>query len=457
MDLSTVPRGELLRLIYQLQDEVKLLKAEIAELRSRLPPGPQSEGKTVLPSFVKLNTKPKAHERKKREHGYGRVLDLPTRRIFHSLESCTGCGGPLGKPSVAYTREVVDVPASVAEVTEHVIFKRLCPLCHKRVYPKVDFTNQVVGKSRLGVNLASLVTTLREEFSLPLNKLQRYLKLVYRLSLSEGEIVDLLGKTAQRGKSQYQAIKKEIRASPVVHADETGSRESGQNGFAWSFSTTRAQLLLYHQSRRKQVVREVLGQDGEPDAFTGVLVSDFYASYNEYQGFHQRCWVHLLRDIHELRQKFPRHPPLNRWAKRVSDLIAQAKAYPGPAPDTPPGLAQRQREEREVYFKEKLRDLCGRYLVQESPMSTLCGRITTSLSELFTFVRFPGVSSDNNKAERDIRHLVISRKISGGTRSKKGTQTKEVLSSLFGTWRLQGLNPLEQCRLLLVSSPCQEV
>ena len=46
---------------------------------------------------------------------------------------------------------------------------------------------------------------------------------------------------------------------------------------------------------------------------------------------------------------------------------------------------------------------------------------------------------------------MISRKISGGTRSQQGAETKMALASLFGTWRAQGLNPLLACRELLVS------
>ena len=37
--------------------------------------------------------------------------------------------------------------------------------------------------------------------------------------------------------------------------------------------------------------------------------------------------------------------------------------------------------------------------------------------ELFVFVAEPDVPSENNAAERSLRHLVTSRKISGGTRS----------------------------------------
>ena len=81
----------------------------------------------------------------------------------------------------------------------------------------------------------------------------------------------------------------------------------------------------------------------------------------------------------------------------------------------------------------------------------LCRRIDKHLKELFVFVAEPEVPPDNNAAERSLRPLVISRKISGGTRSNQGTDAKMTLSSLFGTWRAQGQNPLTACRQLLTS------
>ena len=58
----------------------------------------------------------------------------------------------------------------------------------------------------------------------------------------------------------------------------------------------------------------------------------------------------------------------------------------------------------------------------------LCRRIERSIKELFVFVSLPAVPSDppsfNNAAERSLRHLVISRKISGGTRSEQGSNSR---------------------------------
>ena len=77
--------------------------------------------------------------------------------------------------------------------------------------------------------------------------------------------------------------------------------------------------------------------------------------------------------------------------------------------------------------------------------------IERHIKERFVFVAEPDVPADNNAAERSLRHLVISRKVSGGTRSEQGTESKMTLASIFGTWRAQGLNPLAACRQLLTS------
>lgn len=457
MDFLTAPRAELIRLIYDLIDENKALKIQIVELRARVDKQRPKEQEKQIPPFVKPNIKTKdKKKRKNRNLGFGRVRATPTKHVLHSFEVCPNCSSPLGKPSVAYTREVIDIPLPTVEVIEHIVFKRWCTSCGKRWYPKVNLSGITVGKQRFGVNVMSLVDNLRERFLQPLNKIQQYLKTVYQLELSEGALVDMLQRTAALGKSDYEDIGNRLKASDVVYADETGGRENGKNGYTWSFSNTKYQLLLYQRSRKKEIVKEVLGSEEDEDCFQGVLVTDFLASYNEYQGFHQRCWVHLDRDMDELVEQYPEDRGLKSWVERTKAIWAKAKDYPGPSPNLPLGLQAQERIEEEDYFKDKLRKLCEQYVLQDVPQSTLCSRIITHLSELFVFVRFPNIESSNNRAERALRHTVVARKISGGTRSPKGSETRAILGSLFGTWRLQGLNPLEQTRLLLARALCQE-
>ena len=122
-DLLSAPRGELLKLIYELIEKNQALKTQIAELQKRLgekiPPP-----KLTVPPVVKPNKKKKkTSTRKKRSHGYARSSDIPTKAVFHSFDTCPNCGGSeLGKPSVGYTRQIIDIPIPQVEITKHIVF-----------------------------------------------------------------------------------------------------------------------------------------------------------------------------------------------------------------------------------------------------------------------------------------------------------------------------------------------
>jgi hypothetical protein len=356
----------------------------------------------------------------------------------------------LGKPAVTYTRQIIDIPVVQYEVVEHVVFKRYCFNCQIRFYPQVDFSAYVLGKGRIGINLMSAIFTMREEENLSINQIRAHLHTFYHLELSVGEIVEILHQEATLGENEYQKIQQNLLSSKVIYADETGGRQDGQNGYHWSFSDHKFQLLLYRKSRSAKVVKEVLGEGGEN--FGGVLVTDFFTSYNEYLGPHQRCWVHYLRDIKKLKEDNPKDRKLKGWASKIHTLLEEAKYYPGPRSSLPPGLRQQERITKELYFKQQLKILCEPYIKTQTPQATLCARALRFLPEMFTFVRYEGVNSDNNMAERAVRKTVIRRKISFGTRSPKGSQTQSILGSLFGTWHLQNLNPFEQMKLLLLNA-----
>ena len=143
---------------------------------------------------------------------------------------------------------------------------------------------------------------------------------MHQLRRSVGAIVSAIHQTAQRAQPAVAAILDRIRASPVVHADETGWREDGANGYVWTFSTPTERYFL-RRGRGKAVVDEALGE-----SFSGVLVSDCYAAYHHYDGPKQRCWAHLLRDIHDQRTRYPKDAALARWTVAVHQLYVAAGA-----------------------------------------------------------------------------------------------------------------------------------
>ena len=320
--------------------------------------------------------------------------------------------------------------------------------------PQEPLEGLTVERRRLGPNLMSLIVTLREEGRLPFRSIQWYLQTVHQLKLSVGAITDVVHAAAQRAQPLVAEMLDRIRGSPVVHADETGWRQDGVNGYVWTFSTPTERYFL-RRGRGKAVVDEVLGESaGQDDGFSGVLVSDFYAAYSHYAGLKQRCWVHLLRDIDELKALYPQNSALVRWATAVRQLYERAKVC---ADDRSQQAASYQPSVSQVspnqlMLERLLLSLCKPFCDDDAaPQAKLCRRIDKFIKELFVFVSHPGVPSENNAAERSLRHLVISRKISGGTRSERGTNSKMALASLFGTWRANSINPLIQCRNLLVS------
>ena len=330
IDLTTASRDVLIAIIVQqqaviaeLQVMMVRLERRVAELEGQAKPGGPPRMPGLKPSSGR---QPPAQQqpRKQRRHGFARRRMTPTHRVEHVVESCPDCGTHLTGGWVQRTREVIELPVVPVQVTEHVCIARTCPACRRRCIPPAQLDGVALGRQRLGVNVLSRIATLREEGRLPIRSIQWYLCTVHQLRLSVGAIVSAIHQTAQQAQPAVAAILDRIRASPVVHADETGWRQNGNNGYVWTFSTPTERYFL-RRGRGKAVVDEALGE-----SFSGVLVSDFYAAYHHYDGPKQRCWAHLLRDIHDLVALYPKDTALAQWAAAVHQLYVEARSMSRP-------------------------------------------------------------------------------------------------------------------------------
>jgi hypothetical protein len=288
--------------------------------------------------------------------------------------------------------------------------------------------------------VAALVAYLRTTLRLPVRQVQVYLETLHQLHLSVGEIVALARGVSQKLQSQADALLAQLHDQPVVHQDETGWRENGRNGYVWTLASAGPEAVRYYEhsfSRSHHVAQRLLGA-----RFRGVLVSDFYAAYNLIPGRHQRCWVHLLRDLHQLKEEQAGRDQVVVWAQRVRQLYDEAIAWQAAQPGAT--AAERRRQYHDLYRRAVE---LGQHHAQDRthPCWALAKRLLRHQEELFQFVLEPDVPADNNLAERSLRPLVVMRKISGGTRSPAGSQTPLILASLFATWAARGRNPFAAC------------
>ncbi|MBD3177920.1 MAG: IS66 family transposase [Armatimonadia bacterium] len=435
--------------IERLENIVKQQAERITELEKKL----DEKGKPPPPGFVKANRKKKPdgekkQNRTKRSTNHARKLEPCTEEVLHAVESCPDCGRKLSDGWEHGRRQVLDLPETRYIVRDHVLIGRYCGQCKRRHIPKIDLSGEVTGKHRVSIRVMALVAYLKTECRQSLRQIRELLEAIYGLKLSDGAVTKIAHKVAAWGREEYEKLRQEVRSSPVVHADETGWREDGINGYLWTFVNERLRFFVRDRSRGSAVPLEVLGE-----AFDGVLVSDFYSGYGPLECTKQRCWVHLLRDLDELTEDHADHKGIARWVERIRSLYEHALAYRREqlAYEGDVTMALRKRRQRaRREFERRLLSQVRRYLSKrDDPRHTLSKRIEKFVYEMFVFVEHPAVPPENNLAERALRPAVIHRKVCGGTRSARGSETMATLRSLFGTWRLQGHDLLAACQDLL--------
>lgn len=449
---------ELLARLAALEAEDARLRAELAALHGEgAPPSgagaaapapdPPPPARRRPPGWVKANVVVLARRRPRtpRPPAPGRRREVPDRIVVHAPAVCPDCGQALRGGRLVGRRQVVDLPPVRAEVVEHQARQRRCRGCGwvgRGAMP--DLGAQVGPHRRFGWGVAAWAATLRTKLRLPLRQVRWLLGRLWGLRLSLGALQGLLAGAAHAGRAAYDALLAEARAGPVVHVDETGWREDGRNGYVWTVSTPTVRVFHYTRSRAGAVAQRLLGEDG-----AAAVVSDFYGGYDSLARRQQRCWAHLLRDIADLVEAHPDDPNPARWAKAVRRVYAKAAAWAARA--TADGVRPILRERVADRFAAALVDVCRQ--PAGAPQATLCQRIARYRTDLFTFVADPAVPPTNNAAERALRPLVVARKVSGGTRSRRGSQTRMVLQSLVATWDLRGLDPVAEFLALLAAPP----
>jgi len=133
------------------------------------------------------------------------------------------------------------------------------------------------------------------------------------------------------------------------------------------------------------------------------------------------CYAHLLREVRDLSKEFPQVSEVSQFVAAFAPLLAEAMKLRA-QPLTPTRFRQRALELK-VEIKALVHSQAQHPGIQKIP-NLFRERAKNS-----------AIPADNNRAEHELRPLVIARKISVGSQSEQGARTRETLMSVLHTLR----------------------
>jgi hypothetical protein len=417
----------------QAQDgRINELEAEIAELKSRLN-HEVDKAKTYAGMIFKSNVRkqPAATGRggKPGHPGNGRRNSTRIdREIDVCLTNCYGCNAPLKQTTSFDERIIEDIPTTQTVVTKYRIQRQWCIVCHKEVRAIPQGT---IPGARFGINTLVLILCLKYRLRVPLEKIAELLETQHGLVITSQGIAELLHVTKTKFIKQYNDILTEVRNAPVKNADETGWRINGVNGWCWLFATPSAAFYTIEETRGKDVPQRLLGHDP-----TGVLVRDDCPSYFSLPMPQQSCWAHLLRVSHDAAEKDSASKEIQVLHRELACLFQELGAI------IRTQFNKNKRRAAYATYTKRIKTITAR-MYQHDDAKAVQTRIANQNTNLITALLYHGVPLTNNHAERMIRPMVITRKISGGSQSDRGAATHAVNMSVMQTLALKGQSFLE--------------
>ena len=418
-------------------------KEEIARLKARLryqertaKEGPFGSSTPSAKIPIKANTTPACSHRRggaKAGHkGYGRrglaAHEITRQQSVAGPDRCPYCGGTMD-PKGYKARTVIDVDPVRKDVIRYELEQRDCTRCHRVLTAR---PSGVFAKSLLGNRLLAYVAVEHYLHGITLGRLST------QLGLGQGTLWAALHQLARRFDGVTERLLLEYRRAPVKHADETGWRNDGLNGYAWLFCTALVSLFRFRQSRSASVAQEVFG----PKRLPGTLVVDRYNGYNQAPCAIQYCYAHLLREVQDLAQEFPDVTEVLNFVASLAPLLADAIKLRAQGL-SPPLFGQKALE-----LKLEIKSVVHAS-AQHPGIQRIQNIFRENASRLYHWSKSPAIPAENNRAERELRPLVIARKISFGSQSEQGAKTRETLMTVLHTLNKRTKDPFGAfCRTL---------
>lgn len=412
--------------IDELTEEVKRLKSKLNYLERREKEG--YFGSSTPSSQVPLKANAANDNQGKRggakpgHRGHGRQTfdksgaDRVIRVQSELGDRCPRCGGPLEDKGIEDHR-VIDIPPLKTERILYQLPKRYCSRCQKSYQAPAP---GVLPRSLYGNQLVATASTMHYLHGIPMGRI------IEQIDIGLGPLIKIFHRLAKILGGIPNRLIELYRQSAVKHADETSWRNDGQSGYVWLFATDKISLFLFRKTRSSSVPREVFGDKLLP----GTLVVDRYNAYNKAPCALQYCYSHLLREVEDMEKEFSEAEEVKTFVGVLAPLLATA-------------MHLRSLPITDAQFYEQAAEVKTHIIavVHASAQHLAIRRIQEIFHDhadrMYRWAEDRRIPADNNLAERDLRPTVIARKVSFGSQSDAGAQTRGVLMTTLRTLKKQ--------------------
>jgi hypothetical protein len=441
---------------------IEQLQARIAELEREL--GRHSQNSSLPPSSDSQAQRESRQARRRRERDEakrdpgkqpgapGAHLERvahPDRSVTHTPSECEGCGASLADAAVTgvESRQVFDLPARRAEVTDHRVERRRCSCGHETAGM---FPPEARAPTCWGPHVRAIAIYLLVRHHVPIERGAEILSDLCGAPVSTGWLAGLSGEAASGLEPFIDDVKDRLAAEPVVHADETGARVAGAKWWFHVVSTAMFTFLGVHARRGKHATDEhgILGR------YTGTLVSDRWRPYWSYKQLaHQICCAHLLRDLEAVGEVATQTEWTQTMRALLLDTLRRTEAARAAGRTE---LSRRQRSRIHARYRNIVADALDanpepvdhngqphKRDALERAGYNLAVAFRDHEHEILRYTTDLAVPFTNNQAERDLRMVKLQQKISGTFRTTRSAERFATIRSYIETGRKHGHNPID--------------
>lgn len=268
------------------------------------------------------------------------------------------------------------------------------------------------------------------------------------LSISSGQVSNLLLKNGEKLQRADRHLRTTgIAKSPHLQSDASGAKRKDKrtgriiNHYVQVISHRLLSIFSITPKYNAKTLNKLLTKTGRQKLFVS---DDGSPNGDRLQTKRQLCWVHEIRHYKKMFPFFNPHRKLQEKILHEWRVFYQlAKHY-----------KETRLEEREERRKQ-IQQLFHQITNQSTGFEVLDRQLQLTRKKegrLLLFLDHPDLPIHNNQCEQDLRHFVIMRKITGGTKSAKGDRSLARHLSVIQTAQKQGLDVFQTLHGLLIGT-----